>query len=431
MGLKLEDKKITQLRVAKGVSRQDLAAAIFSSVDNINKVEKGLTQYSDDQLRHAKIFFDIEDMPLSEFECATARERLYVMRDYARGNRLEEAIVICEEMAKLVNLEPCDNELPMLYRSLEITVLIIAGKYDVAEEKLNYLQGRWGDLAAVHRYYFYRNMGQLNARRGKYEEGLKYYEMALDLYESSENGFQDCNEMLHYGLAYCCTYLEYPYRAVYHLIKIRENYSGRRTAQISLWYDNILAFNYIKAGIIKESSKLLNNGLMRAKSIKNDVFTGAVMRNLGLLHKKTENWKEAIKWFDQAMSTSTKDSNIYLSALYHKIICLAESKQFSKASELLDKSHSLYCANKVFLPLFESLFHYIKVRNRISVYNDQSVKDLETKAIPHLIKNHDHFLAIDYYKLLELYYEGKNNKKSLLASKEIRRIYERCLMYQR
>lgn len=146
---------------------------------------------------------------------------------------------------------------------------------------------------------------------------------------------------------------------------------------------------------------------------------------------KYENWKIAEEYFDQALQYCEKGSPNYLAVLQRKILCIVKSRDFPKVRKLLKETKPHYHKCETFSIYFEALGHYLTISSRMSIFsNDESVKYIETKAIPHFRKVCAYFLAIEYYKLLEAYYENKNKKKSFLMSVEIRKIYERCFLYQ-
>jgi len=393
--MRLEDKKIMELRKANGVSQLTLASAIYFDVDKVIKVEKGRASYSNGQLESAKKFFDIEGMPLSEFECDVAKKRLYLMRDLARDSKLDEAKAICEEMANLVNLEPCDDELPLLYRLLEVVVLFDDDTtLDIVEEKLNYLQSRFDDMNTEHRYYFYYLMGFLKIWRRCHEEGLVLCKQALEIHESSDDFALEESDRLRYNIAICYSYLQFPYRAIFCIHKIRELNGMKRINTPGTRLSILLAHNYIRVNELDEAEKLLTNCLVWSKSIKNDLCVGSTLDVFARLHAKKKDWGEAIKCLNQALKYFKEGDRGYFAALYLKIHCMAENKNYAKAKRLLEETSDIYSADEIFLDYFKSLSYYLTVKSRLSIYNDKEVEYIEKVAIPNFIKDHDCFIAI-------------------------------------
>lgn len=427
--MRLQDQKIKQIRVARKVSKADLADAMYCDIDKVNKVEKGLSYYPDGHIQNAKKYLDIVDMPLTQFECDVCENRLYIMRDYAREGRHEEAKAMCKEKAKLVNLDACDDNLPMLYRLLEVIVLIQCDDdVDGAEKKMNYLHDKVDKMTDQHKYYYYFNMATLHIFRVRYEEGLSLYKKALDIGNNSSSFTPDDIERAHLGIAVCYSYLGFPNRAIFYLRNTRELFNYKKISILWLYIDTMLALNYIRVSETDEARKLLDTCLVYAKSLKNDHYYGWALYVYGVLNKQTENWDIAIDYFNQSMECYEKGSRYFLRALYENIRCVAEMKNFAKALRIIEDKRPLFNNHEIYATLFEALRNYVIVKKRVSIYNERNVEYLETIAIPYFIKTHEYFLAIDYYKLLEAYYDIKNKKKSLLMSEAIRKIYERCFV---
>ena len=421
--------KIKLLRKAHDMNQHALALEMYVDVKKIVQVENGRGKYTDIQVNFAKKQFGIVGMPLTSFECATYKERLYIFLELVKDERNNEARKMCQEMADIVNLEPCDDYLPMLFRVFEVKLLLLENDIATAEEKLDYLQGRLDKMNAEHLYYYYCNRGAISYQCGQYDEVEKiiaFYSKAFELAKDNKDFVpKDDNGYLH--IAACCTYLYYPVRALLYLNKIREVYSSNNFRH-ELRMNSLFALNYIFINELGEAQKLLENCYVRAKSASDDVYTSYIEYCFGLLNMEAGRYEAAIKWFNLAMDFFEKGSGHYLRALYKTVRCQVEIKKFSKANELLEQTRPLYCNDKTFSPLFEALRHFAIVRSRLTLYNDHSIQYIEEKAIPHFEKTNEYYDAIDYYRLLESYYETKSMKKSMQMSHAIRRIYERCFL---
>jgi len=234
---------------------------------------------------------------------------------------------------------------------------------------------------------------------------------------------------VHLGIVACYSYLTLPNRVVFYVqnINIRELYADRRVNTYDLHFDNEVAFNYIRINELKRAEELLENCLVCARSIKDDLYIGRTLHNYGRLYMQSEKWDQAIDSLEQAMECFEKGSTFYLRTLYFTIHCWIGKKKHTYARSLLKKSESLFLENEVFHIPYNALMDYITVRKGISLY-DQPVEYIETVAIPHFEKTYDYHLATIHYQLLESYYKDKNNKKTLAATNAIRRIYERCYL---
>jgi len=426
--MRLIDEKITKLRKAKKSNQFVFAEAIHSHPLTVSNVETGKSKYSHDCIRLAKVYLDIVDMPLTEDECVVSNARLNLIRDYVRDDRLKDARVICDEMAKIVNLEPVDKYLPMLYRLYEVVLLLAERNLDTAEEKLTYLQGRLDEMNDKHRYYFYRSLGELNNYRVNYEDALGFYKQAIEISTNVADFSPSENARLHFCIAYSYSCLEFPYRAILYIEKNRELLNMRQTEKISIMSGIVLALNYIKIETLDEAERLLKSCLTRSKSIKDNTYTLMTLHYYGFMYMKHENWKMAEDYLDQALQYCDKDSPHYLPVLQRKILCLVKSRNFPKARNILMETSPYHHACEIFSINFEALKHYITISSRMSLPNHESIKYIESTAIPHFIKACDYFLAMEYYNLLESYYQDKNTQKLHLASVAIRKIYERCFL---
>ena len=271
--MRLEDKKIILLREAGGISKMALADVMHTDENKVNKVEKGLAQYTDAQVVNAKKFFKIEGMPLSDFECAVYKKRLYMLHDYIRDRRFDEARALCDEMAKLINLEDCDNDLPILYRLFEVAALIYCyNNLDAAERELDYLKRRISGMTQEHMYHYYFYTGTLLLIRGSYYESLDLYKQAHELSNSLSFLTPEDVKRLHLGIASCFSRLEYPNRAIFYMLETYELYSNRnrKISIIDIHFDCLLAQNYVFVNEFEKAEKLLNNCLVSAKTIEDD-----------------------------------------------------------------------------------------------------------------------------------------------------------------
>ena len=431
--MRIEDKKITQLRLANGLSKTAFAAIIFADFVKVSKVEKGESSYSDDHITLALKHFDAEGMPLSEFDCATVKNRLYIMRDNTRDRLLENAREICNELAKLVNLEPCDDDLPMLYRLFEVILLFFENNIDAAEEKLNYISNNKDKLKTIeHRYYFYYNMGTLYIFRGRYEEGLAKFNEALKL-AGDNNGFSpDDIERLHYNIANCYAYLDYPYRSIAYLRNTRELHNGRKGERFGVNLDILFADNYIHVNELELAEKLLQNCLVRAKSINDDHLFGLVMYRYGELHMKKEDWKAAIDCLNKAVEHLQYGSEQHFFALYRKADAIISGEKFAVARRLINEIKNLYHEQELYSVYIKALEHKVQVSKRLTMETAKAEAYILDIAIPYFKSKYDYLEALEYYKLLEQKYAlpRVNQKKLLEVIGAICEIYKRCFLYQ-
>ena len=426
--------KIKLLRKAKGITQAELGEIILSSVAKISRVENGVEEYSQTELEALKKHFEIADMPLTKFECAAFKERLYLWRDLIRDQRMDEARKLHKKLLPLVNLEPCDPDLAMLFRLFETLLLLIEGNLDAAEEKLNYLKNAFENdiMNTENTYHYYHRMGRLYAMRNNYGDALGFYMKAYDLAKFIDDISPEDNERLYFNIAICYTDFEMPNRAIMFLSEVRKTYTEKRMTVDAISIDVALARSYIKIGELKEAKKILKRCLVSAKGIDDDYCVSITLFYLGLLYRSLENWGKSINYFDQTLDIIETSSIYHPWSLYYKISCLIGARDFIKAENMLKQVKDLYSKDDTHLILFESLEHFLAISKRMTIYNEESVEYIETVTIPHLIKIRVSLEAVSFYELLEQHYKKtKKNIKSLLMRKAICDIYERIFVNKR
>ena len=418
--------KVKLLRKAMDITQAELAEAIWTNPAKISAVENGTDEYNEEQLEAIKKYFNIVDMPLSEQDCIAFKKRLYIWRDIIRDRLMTEAKEMYGKMSAIVNLDPCDSDLPMLYRLFEVVLLLYEGSIDLAEEKLNHLSNAVKNMTPEHLHYYYSNKGLLNSLRGKYEVALNFFMQAFELRKHHKDAYLEDDERLYYGMAECYTNLERVHCAIKSLHKLSSVNKERRTEIFTFAIDNLFALNYLKMGEYEEAEELLNNCLIITKGIDNKFLVGMVLYNLGLLNSYSKKWKKAMQFLDQAMSNLKIDSAHYLWSFYHKINCVIKNREFSNAEKLIEQAKDLYRADESKIAPFESLNHLLSINKRFTQYNDKSTDYIENITIPFFINQHDYFIALSYYETLEQHYKKiRNHKKSLSAAKDMRDIYEK------
>lgn len=421
--------KVKRIRRAIDMTQAELGEIILSSASKVSRVEGDQDQYTEEDLNLIRKHFNLIGMPLSELECVAFMGRLYLWRDLIRDQRME-AKIMQPTLVNILNLCPCDDYLPTLYRLFEVLLLIDEGELCKAEENLTFFQRPKIKLCNEHIYYYYYCVGRLSGARKEWKKALEYFVQALNIIEDKEIFlFDEDAERLYYNIALCYSHLESVSKAMLVLIKTKEKFIGKETDMRSIYLDNMLASNYITIGELKEARKLLDSSLLRAKSINDNSLMCLTLYNLGFLYKQSKEYNKAIEYFDQAISIFKIGSNDSLWSCYNKIYCQIELREFVKAENEIKQAKKLYTNNQENLIYFESLEHILTIKRRMTNHNDASTKYIEGTTIPYLIKNCYKTEAVNYYKLLEYHYKKtKKIMKSLNMAKAILDIKEQ--MYE-
>jgi len=423
--------KVRALRKNKNISQLDLAAIIKSKANKVVDVEAGRDEYSPKHIEAIKELFDIVGMPLDDSNRPAFVRRLYLWSAYARDERMRnEAKKIRDEAAKSINLEPCDYNLAMLYKLFDVKTLLAENNLTEAGDKFELLKNEINKLNTENLFHYHSCEGYIALRKEQYEASLDCFLKANEILANHKNFLPEGDKTIewhYYTIAECYNFIQIPKRAKSFLLKVKEVYSENIVDDMGFHIDNMLACNHIKLNEIKEAKILLSKCLMKAQSINITYLIGIAMCSFGCLYKRTEDWKAASECFDKAIDHFIEGSDIYLANLYNKIFCIINIREFSKAQKLLERARIRYGLEGQWAVYFEALWHYMVIRRRISVRNNKSSEYIETVAIPYFEKNYEYFFIIDYCRLLEIHYdEVKSQKNSLLMSKKIKDVYERC-----
>jgi len=341
---------------------------------------------------------------------------------------MDEAKAIQKEMANIDNLKPCDLEMVMLFKMIEVQLLLAEDNYKSAENRLNISQECLDKMGSENLFHYRYNKGVLCVNQYCHEEGHDFFMQAYKLMKGNKALILKDEGWLYYYIALCYSYIEIPYHAVSFWQKARRAYPENRTTDFIFNTDRGIALNYIKMNQLSDAEELLNNCLVMDESIRNDNCRSYTLFCFGYMYKKARNWKAAIEYFNKSLEYASRDTIYYYSSVYHKIQCIIHTRAFTKANELLEQVKAVCKADNVWAVYFEALGHYLKISSSMtSSEHDESIKYIINIAIPHSIKMHDYLNAVDYYSLLGRHYEKlKNLKKSSLMDKAILNIYTRC-----
>ena len=423
-------RKVYLLRKHHGISQEALAEYMKVNKNRVIRAERGDEEYNEEHRAAIKECFRIVEFPLTDWECYTFRERLYYWRDLIRAKRMDEAREIHKEMKNINNLEICDPEMVMLCRMMEVKLLMAEGDIESATDKLNISQERVDEMNDENKFHYLYSKGALCIYQNCCDKGLEFFLEAYDLVEDNEALIPEDNGSLYYCIALCYTNIDIPYHAISFWQKVLQTHPEKRTTNFFINASHGIAKNYIALSQLKDAERLLNKCLVTAESIKSDYYLSHTLFCFGYMYEKAQKWDIAIEYFDKALKYAPEGSANFYPSVYHKIQCIIHTRAFTKARKLLERVKDICKADDVWTVYFEALGHYLTISSRMTSYeNDISIEYIENMAIPHFIKMHDHFFAVDYYSLLERYYERvKNEKKSLLMAKAIRNIYKRCFV---
>ncbi|MCL2362878.1 MAG: hypothetical protein FWC73_13835 [Defluviitaleaceae bacterium] len=419
--------KILNLRKHLGVTQVEIAEVIGTRTDKVSDVENGLDEYTEVQLEEIQGFLNILGLPITGHACMIFHRHLYYLRNYIRTKRLQEAREMLNKLHHIDNLMPCDPDMVTLCKMFEIQLLIAEGYYLDAEKKLDLY-----DPEKMHKenlYHYNYNRGYLGICNEDYDDGLEYLLKAYELREAHKGLLPEDDERLYYHLALCYTYMEIPYRAIDFAQKARQICAEDRIPNFNLNLNRMLALNYIDTNHLIKAKKILEKCLIDYESIKDEALIGGTLICLGNLYKKTRDWPTALRYYNNALNYFPGSTVNYFAALHNKIYCIIQIRTFSKARDLLNEAKAMCKADLLWRNHFDALQRYLFISEHMSTNNEEDSDYILNIALPHFYRNHDYVLAIDYCKLLERHFDKiKSKMKSLSMSKEILKIYERCVI---
>jgi len=420
--------KIRTLRIDKGIAQHEIADIILTNQPRVSRIENGEDKYSEFELQTLKEHFDIEGMPLTEFEREAFKGRLCIWRDVIRSRDISEAYKMKSELCKITNIEPFDGELVTLYHLFEALLYIAEINVSAAEEALHSLGKTYDEMNHENRYYYDFHMGALHATKDDFEGALTYYRKALSAIKSQNGTLPDDEERIYHNIAICYTDLEFPGRAIAFLNNIpKPNFSDRMTAH-SLGIDIMRAVNYFKVGLHEEAEEILNDCLMRATSMGDRFYVGLSLQSLGGVNMRIRNWAVAEGYFVRALECFKEDTSYHAWAFYFTFRCRVETENLVRLESELNKIKTSFDNNIRYSIHIETLMHIIRLKRNISRYNKSAVEYIENVAIPRFIKKNHRLEALECYKLLEQYEEKAGTQRKVIQiNKVMREILERMV----
>ncbi|MCL2752818.1 MAG: tetratricopeptide repeat protein [Defluviitaleaceae bacterium] len=420
--------KTMLIRKSIGITQSDLAAGALLPEKRVTRVENGKDYYKEDEIKPVKEFLGIAGMPLTVFECETFKGRLYIWRDVMRERNIKKAKEMQVGLQNVVRLDPCDNDLPILYRLFEVSLLVAENKMDVAKEKLDFLESIFGRMNTEHLYSYNFQKGFYYATKDDFENALIYYRKALNIRKNTKDILPDDEERLYYSLAVCYTEIEQPSRAIAFLGEMPKSIFGNKETALSLGVDILKAINLYKIGLPDEAEYILNNCFSHATSAEDEFYIGLSLHNLGRVHRYSKNWEKAIEYFGKALNHFEENTYLHAWALYYKIRCMMETTKLNDLERELIKIAKSLENNDNYTIFLETLRYSIYLNRSMSRYNPTAVDYIENVAIPYFIKDNSRLEALDCYSLLErLFIKNRQQKKSLEANRAMLEIRERMI----
>ena len=413
--------KIRIAREKMGKSQEELGRAISMSITGISELEAGKRKkIPQDTVWAIKVALKLKNVPFTEQECKEYEKKLFDFRELIVAKELEEAKIMQRTLADIL-LMPFNPDLQDLYRLIYCKLLLKLNRNKDAEKIMGDLDIEKYKNDNKFMYNYFYNKGAISYSNAAYKQAYEFFDTAR---KYMQDGFEQ-NAELHYALAMCETALGHFNRANRFLVRGRKLYSGDKITIPELAVDSLIAVLYIRTGNFEEAKKMLDKYYKRAIFVRDKYYIGAALADYGYLYEQAGYYARAIEYLDEAFEYLEKDSRNYREVTYRKGRCLIGLELYTPCNSLIAESKELFEGDKKYTILFKSL------ECLTALNNPESVKYLETVAIPSLFEMGNKMDTLDFCEILIKHFEGHagHMKRTLYLLEIAHNIYKD--MYRR
>ena len=397
---------LKKIRIDKGLSQEKLADKISRDNTTISKVEAETMNCSYELLMEIKTALGIEWLPFYKSERKGFRNKLYLWHDVINESNLD----VAKEMQKklsYIEFIPDDIDLNTYYHLFNCKLLLATNKLESANCILETLEINLDKLNEIQLYYYYHNKGTWNIRNDYTKEALDFYLQACE----SAPPKMEKDIWLYYNISLCYKRLGMLSCSTAFLEKARNLYSNNPKNILAFHIDCFLAKNYIAIGQLYLAKKILDECYEKAKLNNKLELISQIMPTYGYMYRVNKDYDTAIEYLDKALSCLDENSELFMEALYQKILCLIETKRFTPCISLLEKGKDLSLKNETYSIMFESLRCLTRMTNPLSA------KYIKDEAIEHMRENKLNYIALEYCHFLIQYYLPKGDRGQATARK--------------
>jgi len=370
--------KIRQIRVAKGLSQDNLAYATGKSKAHISRLERGDSEIDDKTLVAMKEFLEISGAPLLEQELEVFKTRLWGWNELVHSKRTNKAKVLQDELSLILSL-PFEHDLIIIYKMIAARILLAERASQAAEEYLSFVEDMLDKASEDALYLYYRVKGTFTSTTGDNKNALKHFLQAL---EHSDNALRpDIQLVFIIGNTYLVNGI--PIMAMTYLERFIREYEGDITLPIMDHACNSLGVCYITLGYYENAKNLFQSSLVRARSYGNQKHLGLLLSNLGLISSRMGDYEAGIKFIDEALpylQISETRRDLHINALLIKARCLAMQNKRKRCEEILTQCRGLTKKEEYnkFTVMIEAAYYRL-----IAPKDDEAIEYLESVALPY------------------------------------------------
>ncbi|MCL2187978.1 MAG: helix-turn-helix transcriptional regulator [Defluviitaleaceae bacterium] len=408
--------KIKEMRIARGVTQDELASVASSDSPTISKIENGNLTCSDDLLWEIKKALGAENIPLLEGEQESFLEKLHEWYDVISKRNLPKASAIRDDLSAITCL-PSEKELNLIYALFECRLLLGLNEIEPAKKILASIEPKIDSLTDIQRYHFYYNKGTFENKFARHKEALDFYMKAFDL---TRRGLKE-SLSLYYNIAHCHYKNGLYSRSITFLEKARELFSSEEDTPSMFHIENLLATNFIRTNCLQTAKTLLDKCYKSVARGEDKTSIGMVLINYGYLYFKAEKYLKALDYLNEAEAYIDQDTDYSLEILYQKARCLVAMNRATSCAPMLKTGIERATGSDLYQSLFMALSHLLSL-NQID-----SRAYVEDVAIPYFLKTRNFIVALDYCESLAAYYSKKGkgyNGKRLKMVDLARNLYK-------
>jgi len=401
--------KIRQVRVAKGLSQENLAYATRKSKAHISRMERGDSDIDDKTLAEMKKHLEIEKAPLHNHELEVYKARIWAWSELINNRRMDNAKSMQEELSPILDL-PYEYELKMLYKMIECKILLIENNTSAVKDRLNEVEAYVDKVGSDALYLYHRNKGSLFYVSLDFKNALKHYLLA--------HGFND-NELrpdviLLINIGNCYSTMGRHILGMEYFARAKNEYRGDQTNLLAYAIDTALASSYRVIGEFDRAITIYESALVQARGINDEHWTGQLLFNICRVNCQMGNYETAIKFSNEALPYLDDARDVvYIDFLLNRAICLKELKDYAGCDEVIKQAKAFAEKKGAFTIEAEA------IRHLLTPQKDTSASYLESVALPHYISLGGWYIdrSLEICKVLESQYRkrGATRKADAIA----------------
>ena len=411
--------KLKQVRVAKGLSQENVADAVGSSTSSISRIEQDQTECTDEMLDDIKAFLGIAGAPLFEHELRAYEDQLWVLNDLANSNRTTDARARQQNMFPIETL-PYEQDLCLLHSMIDARLLFQEENIAAGVDRLDMAEAHLEEACVEVKHLYHRNRGFVVNTKGGTRASLNEFLRAFDL--QSDKLKADASFMYNIGSQYML--LGQIFHAIRYLELAERSLKGDRTnSRLMNAINSGLLYSYIQTREYSRALKKADEVIISAKSAFDEAAAIVALGNIGTIKYHMGNTEEAITYYDKYLKWHTDRIDAGIGITHHvmmltsKAIALSTLKKHSQAKEAFKQALALVEGDEHGTIVVEASRHSVAVSVK------ESSDYLENTAIPYLraLGTEYNFLVLDLCDKLETNYKKRGLNKKAAAVIEISR----------